>query len=41
MEKAKVYFTREITPEAVIRVYELLGKELQIGRASCRERVSS
>ena len=28
MEKAKVYFTREITPEAVIRVYELLGKEL-------------
>ena len=28
MEKAKVYFTREITPEAVIRMYELLGKEM-------------
>lgn len=28
MEKAKVYFTREITPEAVIRMYKLLGKEL-------------
>lgn len=28
MEKAKVYFTKEITPEAVIRMYKLLGKEL-------------
>ena len=28
MEQAKVYSTMEITPEAVIRVYELLGKEL-------------
>lgn len=28
MEKAKVYFTKEITPEAVIRMYEMLGKEL-------------
>ena len=28
MEKAKVYFTREITPEAVIRMYRQLGKEL-------------
>lgn len=28
MEKAKVYFTKEITPEAVIRMYEVLGKEL-------------
>ena len=28
MEKAKVYFTKEITPQAVIRMYEVLGKEL-------------
>ena len=28
MEKAKVYFTREITPEAVIKMYQVLGKEL-------------
>lgn len=28
MEKAKVYFTREITPEAMIRLYEKLGIEL-------------
>ena len=28
MEKAKVYFTKEITPEAVIRMYRVLGKEL-------------
>ena len=28
MEKAKVYFTKEITPEAVIRMYKLLGKDL-------------
>ncbi|MBQ5866926.1 MAG: DUF362 domain-containing protein [Oscillospiraceae bacterium] len=26
--KSKVYFTREITPEAVLRLYKLLGKEL-------------
>lgn len=26
--KAKVYFTREITPENVLRLYEALGKEL-------------
>ncbi len=26
--KAKVYFTREITPESVVRLYEALGKEL-------------
>ena len=26
--KAKVYFTREITPEAVLRLYKTLGKEL-------------
>lgn len=28
MEKAKVYFTPEITPEAVIRMYEALGRAL-------------
>ena len=25
---ANVYFTREITPESVIRMYKALGKEL-------------
>lgn len=29
MEKAKVYFSRDITPETVIRLYEMLGKKLQ------------
>ena len=28
MEKAKVYFTRTITPEKVVEMYELLGKAL-------------
>ena len=28
MEKTKVYFTKEITPEAVIKMYKALGKEL-------------
>lgn len=28
MEKAKVYFTKSITPENVVRLYELLGKNL-------------
>ena len=28
MEKAKVYFTKELTPEAVVKMYRLLGKEL-------------
>ena len=28
MEKAKVYFTKEITPESVIKMYEALGVEL-------------
>lgn len=28
MEKAKVYFIREITPENVVKLYEKLGKEL-------------
>ena len=29
MEKARVYFTKEITPEAMIRLYEALGVKLQ------------
>ncbi|MCI8528689.1 MAG: DUF362 domain-containing protein [Lachnospiraceae bacterium] len=29
MEKAKVYFTKEITPEAMIRLYEAMGIKLQ------------
>lgn len=29
MEKAKVYFTKEITPESLIRIYEAVGKELK------------
>lgn len=28
MEKAKVYFSKEITPESVIKIYETLGKNL-------------
>lgn len=28
MEKAKVYFTREITPQNVVRMYEMLGVKL-------------
>ena len=28
MEKAKVYFTKTITPENVIRMYEALGQAL-------------
>ena len=28
MEKAKVYFTKEITPESVVKIFEALGKEL-------------
>ena len=28
MEKAKVYFCKEITPENVVKMYKLLGKEL-------------
>ena len=29
MEKAKVYFIRELTPENVVKVYEALGKKLE------------
>ena len=28
MEKAKVYFCREITPENIIKMYEALDKQL-------------
>ena len=28
MEKAKVYFMKEITPENIVKMYEVLGKEL-------------
>lgn len=29
MEKSKVYFTKEITPESLIKIYEAVGKELE------------
>ncbi|KAK8898201.1 hypothetical protein M9Y10_000475 [Tritrichomonas musculus] len=29
MSKSKVYFTKEITPESLIRIYDALGRELQ------------
>ena len=29
MEKAKVYYTKEITPESVLKIFEKLGKELK------------
>ena len=28
MEKAKVYFTKEITPESLVKMYEVLRVEL-------------
>ena len=28
MEKSKVYFTKEITPDSLVKMYEVLGKEL-------------
>ena len=27
MEKSKVYFTREITPESLVKMYKILGRE--------------
>ena len=33
MDKAKVYFTKEITPESVIKMYEKIGK---ITRMLCK-----
>lgn len=29
MEKSKVYFTKDITPESLIKIYEALGKDLK------------
>lgn len=29
MEKAKVYFTKNITPENVVKMYEVLGRNLE------------
>lgn len=29
MSKSKVYFTKEITPESLIRIYDALGTELK------------
>lgn len=29
MEKAKVYFTKRITPESLVSMYEILGRELK------------
>ena len=28
MEKSKVYFTKEITPESIVKIYETLNKKL-------------
>lgn len=28
MEKSKVYFTKEINPEQIVKIYETLGKKL-------------
>ena len=28
MEKAKVYFTKEVSPDALVKMYEVLGVEL-------------
>lgn len=40
MEKSKVYFCKEITPEAMIKVYEELGVKLP-GKEHFLERVNS
>ena len=29
MEKSKVYFTKEITPESIVKIYDVLGKKLE------------
>lgn len=31
MEKSKVYVTKEITPESLIKIYQALGRGLQGG----------
>ena len=38
--KSKVYFTKTITPEKVLEMYEVLGKELK-GKTSFRGRRKS
>lgn len=40
MEKSKVYFTKEITPENVVKMYKALGRELP-GKEHFLERVNS
>ena len=35
MEKAKVYFTKELTPEKVLEMFRLLGKDLP-GKVACK-----
>ena len=35
MEKAKVYFTKELTPESVVKMYQKLGRELK-GRVAVK-----
>ena len=35
MEKAKVYFTKEITPESLVKIYEAVGKKL-IGKVAVK-----
>ena len=35
MEKSKVYFIREITPENIIKIYDTLGKKLE-GRVAVK-----
>ena len=34
-EKAKVYFSKEISPEKVLEMYQLLGKKLE-GKAAIK-----
>ena len=29
MEKAKVYFIKDITPENIVKIYDVLGKKLE------------
>ena len=29
MEKSKVYFTKEITPDSLVKIYQALGVELK------------
>ena len=40
MEKAKVYFTKEITPKSLVRIYEKLEKELNGNVATLYSRLA-